>query len=149
MKVIFTEVNGVLNTAEGIDQRGPDAIDQIAFAGFVDLVKKTGANIVITSSWRLHHQKMDVLRGQLTTAGIISNLIGVTPNLGGPGGDPSLRHKEIHHWLRDRTDVTSYVVLDTFYSADGVGAPFYFDVDERYGLEPETIADVEEYFTLH
>lgn len=136
MKVIFTEVDGVLSNVMTIDQNGEMSVAQDCFAEFVRLVKKTEASVVITSeSWKTDGRKMAFLRQQFTNAGIIDSLIGVTETI-----EVRERHKEIHHWLRSNPGVTKYAILDTFYAAQLPNEPYsFFVVDEQVGLDTPTV----------
>ena len=67
MKILFLDFDGVLNCYDDIG-RGPDPINPAAVARLNVIVARTGARIVITSSWRLRYP-LDALRARLAMAG--------------------------------------------------------------------------------
>lgn len=104
MKVIFLDFDGVINT-RGWDRA---ALDNVS-----NLVKLTGARIVVTSQWRHSHDLGD-LRQLLNGLGVAGACHAEqTPIL--PEDPESLfpnRHEEIEAWLKEHPEVTEYVVLD-------------------------------------
>ena len=57
MKVIFLDFDGVLNTAhyrQSVKDYHKDFIDRSKLALLADFVRETGAQIVLTTQWRLH-----------------------------------------------------------------------------------------------
>ena len=96
MKVIFLDVDGVLNTGryrkllkkrEGISYYDAQFIfDVIAMRNLKDLVSKYNAKIVISSTWRYFRHNEDnmywkVLMGTLKAYQLDDKVIGVTPDL--------------------------------------------------------------------
>lgn len=113
MKVVYLDIDGVLN---GRASRGPDvqSDDPIELARWAmarsrvrrvnDLCERTGASIVISSSWRLSWRYAD-LRAALQRGGITAPIVGMTH----PGIDD--RWRAI---IRDRADRAPdrWMVLD-------------------------------------
>ena len=108
--VIFLDIDGVLNGHEWIHakegpriQPGPARLLQI-------LLERTGADVVITSTWRKWvHNKLMTLEGfarVLLASGIEAKVIDVLPP-----GPPPARARMIHDWLNAHLG-TRYVVLD-------------------------------------
>ncbi len=114
MKVIFLDVDGVLNCAfsrsrcgmfTGIDSRKVKALRQI--------VEQTGARLVLTSTWKEDWQRLD--KESQTEAGDYLDrklkrerlaLYDKTEDYG------RMRGKEIREWLARHPGVEAWVVLD-------------------------------------
>lgn len=117
MKLIFLDIDGVLNSHDWYERRPSrgdrpiDEIDPDAAARVQRLCDETGAQIVVSSTWRLLY-KLPRLREVLGAKGLRAPLIGVTPRL--PQDE---RGAEIQLWL-DKVPalrgwtVESMVILD-------------------------------------
>jgi hypothetical protein len=96
VRVLFLDVDGVLNRAgfqppESVGLRSwiePDLAQRLC-----EVLRATGASIVVASDWRLNHE-LDELRDELRAAGIDATVIGATPRL---DGQP--RWREIEAWM--------------------------------------------------
>lgn len=109
MKVIFLDVDGVLNSDEYFDSiQGKDiqGIEQDVDIQKIVLLQKaveeTGARVVLTSSWR-YKKAGEELRELLTRYGILTD---VTPLL------QNERGLEIKQWLVENEEVVDYVIVD-------------------------------------
>ncbi len=109
MKVIFLDIDGVLNSDEYFDKiRGKkiDGIENDVDIGKIKLLKKalvvTGAKVVLSSSWR-YTRKGEELKKLLLRFGIKTDS---TPYIGNERG------KEIKQWLENHPDTEDYVILD-------------------------------------
>lgn len=106
-KIIFLDIDGVMNSINERKLHPEDfgkmyGIDPKPVAILNDLVEKTGAEIVLSSTWRLDENYKEVMR----EAGI--NVIGRTPYLGG-----QIRGEEIDLWLKEHgSDVDLYAIID-------------------------------------
>lgn len=111
MKVIFLDIDGVLNSTRscialgGFGHLKPNItedqakLDPIALKLMRMLVEETGANVVISSSWR-------ILAKSISEFDFLEMpVIGFTPYLGSYRGD------EIQQWL-DNNLTTQYVIID-------------------------------------
>jgi hypothetical protein len=114
MKVIFLDIDGVLN----VTAQGHDAYGGIFHSNFVDnlarIIKETDAKIIISSSWRHSgFQKMLDLWGFRNLPG---EVIGVTPDLyrhlNFEGERTMVRGDEIQAILDRMPEITNYVILD-------------------------------------
>lgn len=120
MKVIFLDVDGVLNSV--LDNNAA-SVDEKRVALLEELVRKTGAAVVLSSGWRFWFD--DDMRpateearhfdAMLRAHGVV--LYGKTPDLGTEEIKRSrefsaVKAKEIKAWLGARDDIESYVVLD-------------------------------------
>jgi hypothetical protein len=115
-KIVFLDIDGVLNGDRYIEARGPQASDELWTSADLDplaiqalnaLIQQTGAKVVVSSSWR-HHHTLDELRDVLRERGFVGDLIDVTPRM---HGEP--RGVEIRTWIRvQSTPNLRIVVLD-------------------------------------
>jgi hypothetical protein len=133
VKVIFLDIDGVLNCDATSNPRDfPYVVDQVLLARFKELVSKTGAKVVLSSTWRsdpiglLAARHFDIPFDDVCTD---------TP------GAP--RCEEILSWLRRHPDVTRYVVLDD--SDDCLDELPLFQPSQSTGLTPEIAKGIEEF----
>lgn len=104
MRIIFLDVDGVLNTAASFERRHGDVVDPACVARFNRLIDETGARVVLSSTWRLARGFRTVLRD----LGVRANIVDRTPYF----TDGRRRGHEIAAWLAANPGVTSYVILD-------------------------------------
>lgn len=117
MKIIFLDIDGVLNSAIYDRQRSiqDGNIDVTRLALIKELVDKTDAKIVLSSSWRIHwqkdYQKCDIEGRELidTFAGSGLEIYDKTPHI-----SYLERGDEIRNWLLEHTDVESFVIFDDY-----------------------------------
>ena len=122
MKAIFLDIDGVLNSekfwkteaqhvrkkkaiAEGRSHDEASAIANIdpeCVARILKIVKETGAEIVVSSTWKYD----DNLNYKLRFMGI-SNTYGITP-----WSRNRHRGSEIKEWLDEHPEVINYVIID-------------------------------------
>ncbi len=134
MKVIFLDVDGVIC----LDGQN---MDQVAMSCLKEIVEKTQAKVVISSTWRLYHQHLSYLREELNKIGI--DPLDVTEDLKGL----NRRHDEISKWLADHPDVEKFAILDDWPDAEIKSRPETFFRTEglEMGLVPEIAKDVVAY----
>ncbi len=144
MKVIFLDIDGVLNSSAYDRQRTSEDgnIDKTRLLLLKRLVDKTGAKIVLSSSWRVHWEKNsdecdDIGReiiSDFSSAGL--ELYDKTPKVG-----YLERSEEIHMWLKDNPDVQSFVIFDDNGYGWGDLADNFIQTNYRIGrgLEEEHI----------
>lgn len=119
MKIIFLDIDGVLNSVmydcQRTEERRDNRIDMSRVELLADIVKKTGAKIVFSSTWREDWEISEGLCGEdgryvndcLARYGL--SIIDKTPHLGYSDD----RRVEILTWLaRHRSEVESFVILD-------------------------------------
>jgi len=70
-----------------------------------ETIEKTGAKIVVSSSWRLHNSVKEITE-YLVSKGFIGEIIDRTPRFSGKS-----RGTEIQAWLEDN-EVDNFVILD-------------------------------------
>lgn len=125
MKVIFLDVDGVLNSEDDLmvyrEKNGIigcilyDAVEDRPLKLLKELVDKSGAKIVLSSTWRYGHARMkdkDIFGGRLYKK-IVDRLkdydmeiYDVTPILSG-----KKRGDEIRDWLQNSKDEIEYFVI--------------------------------------
>lgn len=150
MKVIFLDFDGVLNSvdfhtrqhAAGEDEKPrprhlEPMLDPAAIQVLNEVIEKTGAVIVVSSTWRKGERRV-WLQEQLTKRGLKGTVIDVTPDLG------TRRGLEIQQWLdgaacfpRGRLGpVTHFCILD-----DDTDMEHLYDklvhIDDQLGLTRE------------
>lgn len=118
MKVLFLDIDGVLNT-EGsriqAHRRKPgswgtheawvtESVDQLK-----RIIAETGCQLVISSDWRLPQNIGDLKNG--FTFFQLPDWIGVTPVMGQNNSTNWIRGREINAWLSDK-EVESFVIID-------------------------------------
>lgn len=129
MKIIFLDVDGVLNSAK--DFYSIELENDKHFDLLKELVDKTGAKIVLSSSWRIGfnpttHEPDRILARKLGERGMF--IYDFTPYL--TGG----RINEIHEWLK-KNPVDKFVILDD----EEVSYPNLVQTNTMVGLQKEDI----------
>ena len=152
-KIIFLDVDGVLNSSEFFDrQKDPECfldhdVDPKAVEVLNTIVARTGAKVVISSTWRICHY--DLLLNVLNEYKFFGHVIGKTPKR---GCSSCLRGNEILDWMKDNEgiigrhyyDYKNYVILDDdsdmlYWQKDN-----FVKTDNRYGLLPSHIDQIVE-----
>lgn len=138
MKVIFLDVDGVLNTSNGRCDMGLYCLLPTALANLKDIVDKTNASIVLSSTWRIYDEALEILKRKLQELGL--DIYAVTPRLG------RARWHEIKSWLANHPYVTKYAIIDDDpYACRLDDQPMMFMTNDTDGLTPEIAAKVIEY----
>jgi hypothetical protein len=120
-KIIFLDIDGVLNNSEDSDMHetlgGCDFYSPNCVQRLNNLTDKTGAKIVVSSTWRLGTTVEDLV-GKLKSMGVTGEIIGKTDDLRSLHG---FRGNEILKWIKDNIKLLgcvhhwqfkSYVILD-------------------------------------
>ena len=156
MKVIFLDVDGVLNSersflagaARGkqyeIDQPYDPywmkitmcTIDHVACDLINRICRKTDAKIVVSSTHRKHFadndKKLGAMKEYFNNLGVDGkNIIGWTESL------HTIRGIEIKEWLGRHPDVTDYVILDDSSDMLPEQMPFFVLCDGKFGVSSE------------
>ena len=140
-KIIFLDVDGVLNSAK-FDRwlqdhhmkqyYGYELLDQDAILNLQDIVFVTGADIVLSSSWRLSNSCCERLSQQLLPYGL--RFIDKTVCL-----RQEDRGEEIKEWLSRHPEVDNFVILDDDFDMIGLEDHFIKTTFAK-GLLPEHVA---------
>jgi hypothetical protein len=102
MKVIFLDIDGVLNCAKTPNPRKfPYVVDKRLLARLQKLLDRTGAKVVLTSSWRLDPVGLFAAKHWGVP------FIDVCPDK-----PRSPRRKEILDWLSNHPKATRYAIID-------------------------------------
>ena len=142
MRICFCDFDGVLNSHSFFNstenKEGPaGAIDPKAVARLNAIIAKTGAKVVVSSSWR-YGRSVAVLQAILEERGFVGEVIDKTPDaVDVPHIDDVSIHAhalyvayargaEIKQWLDQHPEVKSFVVLDDDREAEVAGHPDRF-----------------------
>lgn len=117
MKVIFLDIDGVLN----VELSERDAYGKLFHPHLVDnlrhIVDQTGANIVITSTWK--SKGLKTIQKMWHDRDLPGNVIDLTPYCDEVARDQGIeyydqitRGHEVQHWLDRHTYVTKWVMID-------------------------------------
>lgn len=109
-KVIFLDIDGVMNNV-GTRPQSPrglvDYLDPENVGVLNQVVRATGAVVVVSSSWRLSNSLAE-LQASFAAAGCVAQIIDVTPR--SAGGERAL---EVAAWLaRQSEPPVCFVVID-------------------------------------
>jgi hypothetical protein len=133
MKVIFLDIDGVLNCDKTPNPRKfPYVVDKKLLARFKTLVRRTGAKVVLSSTWRCDPVGLFAARHW----GI--PFIDVCPDR-----PRSPRRREITSWLADHPKVNRFVVIDD--EDDELDDLPLFQPSSKTGLTAKIVKGVEKY----
>lgn len=143
-KVIFLDIDGVLNTPsyavqahamwkrtdgwfKSRDKYG-QVFDPMACACLEYLVNTTGAEVVISSTWR--KSGLQVMKDMFKDREVYIDVIDVTPE------SDFIRGTEIEMWLAENDWVTNYVILDDDddFTPDQIKS-HYVDCSGKFGFD--------------
>lgn len=121
MKVIFLDIDGVLNSGKYIKRLDGEfdnpiyQMDPVAVARLNVITDTTGAKIVVSSTWRIpfitHPTPLDALQRCMKSYKITGEVIGMTCNKA--NAIRNRRGKEIQIWVNDHyNDIEKYVIID-------------------------------------
>ena len=144
-KLIFGDIDGVLNgrntkdTVIGSDGRKYDGIEPDMMNRLKRIIDATDANIIVSSTWRLHEEFMDHLEKKLGKYN--TRIKGQTPTCYRNFGSYSERWEEIKRWFDENTHPDNYIILDDIdYRMKENFGDHYFQTDVNIWLTDE-IAD--------
>lgn len=123
MKVIFLDVDGVLNSKDWLENnrvRKENSVNPEKVKLLAKIVKNTNATVVLSSTWRCipEHPMYMYLTDILGQNGI--KIHSLTPKLGGN------RPKEIKAWIDKQSEEIRFISLDDDFSEDDY---------RKYGIE--------------
>jgi hypothetical protein len=140
MKVLFLDVDGVLNSAQWFeadrrrdgDYLGLVSVDPVAVAMILGVVHATGAKIVLSSTWRLVDHYVQALKD----AGL--SFYSMTPVL-----RTSNRGEEIKAWLKEHPEVDCFAIVDDDADAGDCGLRSRFvKTNFATGLQDEHVGQL-------
>ena len=145
MRVIFLDIDGVLNTGAFLSRcsfdRPEEAIDPSAVALLNEIVRASGARIVISSSWRCTFS-LHELREILELVGLQAEIIDATPRVS------LARGHEILLWLDTQDPRPDYVVLDDDTSGMDLHTGKYVRTEFEFGMQPHHVIEALQIFGL-
>ena len=133
MKVIFLDIDGVLNCETTPNPRNfPYIVDKRLLRRLHRLVNRTGAKVVLTSSWRVDPAGLFAARHWGVP------FVGTCPDM-----PNSPRCREVLTWLKQHPKVTRYAVIDD--EDDELDELPLFQPSASTGLTPAIANGVENY----
>ena len=133
MKVIFFDIDGVLNCDRTPNPRGfPYVVDKRLLRRFKALLRRTGAKAVMSSTWRVDPVGLAAARYHGVP------FIDVCPDR-----PRSPRSREILLWIKRHPKVARYAVIDD--EDDELDELPLFQPSSKTGLTPEVAQAVERY----
>lgn len=135
MNVIFLDIDGVLNSdATPNPRKFPYIVDADLLAMFKDLVSRTGATVVLSSSWRTDPVGL-----------LAAKFYGVPFDDVCPDARGVSRCEEMLQWLSAHQEVHRYVVIDD--ESDCLDDLPLFQPSSRTGITTEIAEGVVEYLS--
>lgn len=127
-KIIFLDIDGVLNNAKLRWREGMDAIDFTCVKILGDIIQATGAKIVIHSTWRVGFSDINSLKdafSKFLPPLIIDSIIDMTLDL------PDGKAAEIREWIAENDFGGKFAVIDD----DEIHIENFFRTnDNKFGL---------------
>jgi hypothetical protein len=124
MKVLFLDIDGVLNSdrsclalreeaenAETASERLYHRIDPVA-VGLLNLVLRHDVKVVVSSTHRKFHPRLDNLCRYIADLGVKGEVISATVDGWALKWDDDRRGVEIQEWLDRHPQVTHFAILD-------------------------------------
>lgn len=119
MKVLFLDIDGVLNSAEfmlnkrHIRRPTPHEIDAVTVPRLNSVIARTGAKICVSSTWRIGRDAM-LLEEILRSHGVRCDVVGTTPETFRMDNERgwSFRGNEIQMWLDRHPEVSTFAIVD-------------------------------------
>jgi hypothetical protein len=143
MKVLFLDIDGVLNTGATKERIGAYIGINIRLAKlFLEWIEaRPSINVVLSSTWRLH----DDMKAGLTEAGI--KWIDQTPQLETRAESIYLaktRGQEIEAYLLDHPEVARYAIIDDYSDMLPHQRRYFVQTSYARGLEPKHLRKLDE-----
>ena len=133
MRIIFLDIDGVLNCKDTPNPRGfPYIIGPHLLANLEELLKRTGAKVVLSSSWRTDPV------GVLAAKHYGIPFIDLCPDV-----PEASRCEEMLTWLSAHQEVTRYVVIDD--ESDCLDDLPLFQPSNKTGLTMDIVEGAERY----
>lgn len=135
MKVIFLDVDGVLNSVK--DRYSHVLENDIHLQLLSDLVHASGAKIVLSSSWRKIPSLLEILKYRLGQYGI--EIYSSTRSI------PGTRGTEIKDWIKHSNEpIESFVILDDDSDMDEYTKTNLVHTSSLIGMQPDDVAKAKE-----
>lgn len=135
MKIIFLDIDGVLNHNPLRCWHGPDIISIPRVELLKRIVDHTGAAIVLSSAWRDNPRDRQLVDAALAKAGLsVHDVTPVIPKIWDRGS-------EINTWL-DANPCSKFAVLDDFDLSEHFGDSFFLCLDDFTDKKTQSIDDL-------
>jgi hypothetical protein len=129
-KILFLDIDGVLNTATALRSMGNNALAPDLLAILVKIIRATNAKIVLTSTWRNQPDAKQILLSTFNKIGIDSNVIDSTPTIA-----IESRDQEIRSWLSQHPTHHFAILDDSPEAGRGDLSPHFFEISSIVGLQ--------------
>ncbi len=144
-RIIFLDFDGVLNHQIFFQRTRQETKGQIVLARSVDidpfsvgqlnnLIERTGAKVVVSSTWRLG-RTVEELQEMLSLKNFQGTIIGITPDF---RGEKTVRGNEIEAWRKVNRH-SNYVILDDDSDMLLWHRHNFIKVDSYCGLTPNNV----------
>lgn len=143
MKVIFLDIDGVLNDHKPLRHSRSNTFDRDKVKRFDHLLRVTGSKIVLSSSWRYF-----IITGDMTFRGFEQlmrshgidawgRIVGILP----PDEEsPFGRDQQIVKYVREDKEISHFVILDDLEDLDfGGWSPHFVMTKSKEGLTDEQV----------
>lgn len=131
IKVLFLDVDGVLNTYRDWDTLSPDLdirrLNRILVDRLLGVVEQTACKLVLSSTWRFDEGSVGFLKQMKL------DIYSCT------GNAQNFRGFEIEEWLSNNLEVERYVIVDDDSDMLERQLPYFVQTDPEHGLT-ETVA---------
>lgn len=144
MKIIFLDVDGVLNSTRSMvafkgcgfmrDNQSWKQLDPVAIKLLQHVVEETGASVVLSSTWRIGALQEDIEQFSEFLGVEIIAVTGRSPD--------GIRGKEIQKWLDLSAGVDSFVIVDDDSDMLPSQMQNFVKVDGKVGLTYENVKSI-------
>jgi len=117
-----------------------DNFDKKAVKILNEVLTETGAEIVVSSDWKLHGSLEDMCK-YYELMGVVKNPMDFTPIVNQSGTLELLRSLEIQKWLDNNKNVTSWVSVDDLDMGLFLGDNFVLTPKENEGIKQTGIKE--------
>ena len=155
-KIIFLDIDGVLNTERWHCQTASNELqdeygykfDPVAVTNLSKIIEETGADIVISSSWKF--MGLSKMRKMWKDRKLPGNVIGITPNTVSDEfllnvdldnmDIMAIRGQEVKEWLMlNKNEITNYVILDDMNDILQEQESHFVWIDPEVGITTENV----------
>jgi len=140
MKVLFLDIDGVLNTNKDLYEHGPTYINPYLIHFLKFIVLSTNASIVLSSSWRLFDEAKKIVEENLYIKKL--HLLDTTPHMIKKLSMWTPRSEEIGVWLTKHPQVKKFAILDDDLDAGEGFLESFFQTDPEVGLTIDLAEEV-------
>ncbi len=139
IKILALDMDGVANSISFLRTRsyGQDGIDRSLLPLIVNILKKTQAKVLLSTSWRHAPELVNDIKNAFSEYNVTNFIIGQTPDL-----IDDMRGTEIKEWFISNKHLLgtefSFAIIDDDNDAGfGFKNEFFFETDPRFGITKE------------